>query len=126
MRSHFNIPVAHPDWLTHSHPETSLELFRKGMLPANIAGYMMVVGLKHPLRAIYGSDLRAALALLRLAIKDLFGHWWMTFQRVVIWRIFGEPAWLKELNEQDFFAKLDQEIFGDRKQKGQGSDEGRS
>lgn len=64
------LPIAHPDWLEHSQPEKSINLFRAGLMPRTIAGWMIVVGCKHPLRAVYGSDLRAGWALLIDALKD--------------------------------------------------------
>ena len=66
------IKIKHPEWLEYSKPQSSIDLFRKGFLPGNIAGWMIVVGLKHPLRAVYGSDLRAALALL----------WWVIWEPI--------------------------------------------
>ena len=58
------ITIKHPEWLTVSHPQKSIDLFNRGIMPEKIAGWCIVVGCKHPLRAVYGSDLRAALALL--------------------------------------------------------------
>lgn len=39
-------------------------------MPQSIAGWMLVTSLKHPLRAVYGSDLKAAWALLISATKE--------------------------------------------------------
>jgi hypothetical protein len=118
--------VLHPEWLDHSHPETAIALFKAGKLPQNVAGWMLVVGLKHPLRAVYGSDLRAAWALLWWAIADRLDGYWVRFQCRVIWKIFGEPKWMADLTDEHLYTKLNQEIFGDRKQTGQGSDESSS
>jgi len=66
------IKIKHPDWLKVSTPGKAIECFNKGLYPDSIAGWMLVVSLKHPLRAIYGSDLRAALALLWLSLWGPF------------------------------------------------------
>ena len=116
-------PIRHPDWLDHSNPQTSIDLFRASKLPPTISGWMIVVGLKHPLRAVYGSDLRAAWSLLGQAIADRFHGFWISFKRRTVWKIFGEPEWMK-ITDDDLYRTLDEEIFGDRKQKGPGSDEG--
>ncbi len=68
----FKLKIAHPDWLEHSEPGKYLSLYRSGNMPASISGWMLVVSLKHPLRAIYGSDFRAAVALLGYALHDIF------------------------------------------------------
>lgn len=72
----YTLPIKHPDWLTHSTPQKSIDLYLKHLLPQNIAGWMIVVGCLHPLRAVYGSDLRAAWALLVWAIQGKFEDWW--------------------------------------------------
>ena len=63
--------IKHPEWLKFCAIERTYKLYREGNLPASIEGFMLVTPLKHALRCIYGSDLRAALALLRQA---LWGH----------------------------------------------------
>jgi hypothetical protein len=70
--------IQHPDWLRFSGPEKALELYLTGKLPKSIAGWMIVVGLKHHLRAVYGSDLRAALALLWDALYGPLEQRWYT------------------------------------------------
>ena len=69
--------IRHPDWLKVSKPETSIGLFNRGLLPQSIAGWMIVTGLKHPLRAVYVSDLRAAMALLWQALTVRPRHWYL-------------------------------------------------
>lgn len=64
------IKIKHPEWLSYSNASQSIDLFRAGRLPPEIQGWMIVVGLKHPLRAVYGSDLKAAIALLFDALLD--------------------------------------------------------
>ena len=59
-----HITIKRPKWLHRSSPGKTLDLYRQGKLPECIAGWMILVSLKQPLRAVYGSDLRAALALL--------------------------------------------------------------
>lgn len=56
--------IKHPEWLQDSQCESTWRLYRQGIIPEKITGWMLVVAMKHDLRAIYGSDLRAALALL--------------------------------------------------------------
>lgn len=76
----YSIKIQHPEWLKYSHPQSSIDLFLKGWSPDSIAGFLMVTALKHPLRAIYGSDLKASLALLWSAIRakttEPLGLWW--------------------------------------------------
>lgn len=67
-----HIKIKHPEWLSHSTPGKSIEMFNRGLYPDSIAGWMLVVSLKHPLRAIYGSNFRAALALLWWSIWEPF------------------------------------------------------
>ena len=81
--SEFKIQIQHPDWLSRSNPGRVLRLYREGKLPSEIAGWMLVVSLKHPLRAIYGSDLRAALALLWQAIREPILTKWIRLK----WRV---------------------------------------
>ncbi len=65
-----NINIKNPEWLKHSTPGKTIALFNNKGMPPSIAGWMIVVSLRHPLRAVYGSDLRAALALLWWAVSD--------------------------------------------------------
>ncbi len=84
------VVIKHPEHLKQSNMERILSLYNAGLLPKSIAGCMLVVSLKHPLRAIYGSDLRAALALLWQAtfgvLEDELRYW--------TWKIFhpGQAA----------------------------------
>ena len=64
--------IKHPEWLGRCDPSKLLDMHQRGLLPNSIAGPMIVIALKHPLRAVYGSDLRAALALLWQATV---GNW---------------------------------------------------
>lgn len=64
------LKIAHPEHLKYSHPQDSIRLFLAERMPECIAGWCIVVGCKHPLRAVYGSDLRAAWALLIDALRD--------------------------------------------------------
>lgn len=79
-RSKFMVKIRHPEWLNVSHPQKHIDLFKKGVYPESMAGWFIVVGLKHPLRAVYGSDMRAALALLWQAIRaktiEPIRFWW--------------------------------------------------
>jgi hypothetical protein len=87
--------IKHPEWLVVSNPQKSIDLFNRGILPNKIAGWCIVVGCKHPLRCVYGSDLRVALALL----------WQATYGKIeqaVSWRIWTilHPKELEELDEE--------------------------
>lgn len=82
------IPIRHPDWLIYSNPQVAIRIFLRGNMPDNIAGWMIVTSLKHPLRCVYGSDLRAAWHLLIDALKEKFfsGLWYR-------WMEFRHPEW---------------------------------
>ena len=71
--SNTHIKIAHPDWLKEdllvsSSIENTLKMYRQGVLPESIAGFGIVLASKRPLRAVYGSDLRAAWKLLLMAL----------------------------------------------------------
>lgn len=66
----YGIDIRHPEWLEHSDPGRKIKLFNQGKLPKGIAGWMIVVACKYPLRAVYGSDLRAAWQLLLWALAN--------------------------------------------------------
>lgn len=66
----FAVKIQHPEWLTSSKPNESIRLYLEGKMPAAIAGWCIVVGLKHPLRAVYGTDFKAARALLYQVLQD--------------------------------------------------------
>ena len=67
----FYTKIKHPEWLHHCSIERTFRLVKEGHCPECIAGWMLVVGLKHPLRAVYGSDLSAALHLLFQAVWNI-------------------------------------------------------
>ena len=94
--------IAHPDWLRISDPGKTLLLYQKGILPDAIAAWMIVVSLKHPLRAVYGSDLRAALALLWQAT-------WCKVRDEIRYRIWCRLH-PKEVAEMD--AEFEEEMWG--------------
>lgn len=65
------IKIRHLDWLrTSKNTDHIRKLILDGTLPKALAGWSLVVAVKHDLRAVYGSDLRAALALLASALAD--------------------------------------------------------
>lgn len=66
--SEFDVQIKHRDWLKFSNVEKTFKLQRENRIPSSIEGWMLVVAIKHPLRAIYGSDLSAAWALLCQAL----------------------------------------------------------
>jgi hypothetical protein len=69
-KTRFAVKIQHPEWLSSSKPQDSIRLYLEGKMPATIAGWCIVVGLKHPLCAVYGSDFKAARALLYQALQD--------------------------------------------------------
>lgn len=91
----FRIKIRHPEWLNYSHPQKNIDLFKKGIYPDSMAGWFIVVGLKHPLRAVYGSDIRAALALLWQAIRA------KTIEKLAFlcWRI-ARPKEYRDMREE--------------------------
>lgn len=69
--------IQHPDWLEKgplesSGIESTLLMYRQGKLPPSIAGWMLVVACMRVLRAVYGSNLRAGLAIVRDALAEKF------------------------------------------------------
>lgn len=95
------IKIEHPEWLAHSKSGESIAAFNKGLYPDVIAGWMLVVSLKHPLRAIYGTDLRAALALLWMALWNPVQEWLLSIKyRKEIFE------WTKEWDSEDEVAEF--------------------
>src|SRR5579864_551517 len=70
---HHKRSVAHPDWILDACSSLSktAALYSKRIIPGSIEVPMIVVPVKRILRGVYGSDLRAALALLWQALVDL-------------------------------------------------------
>lgn len=67
------IKIKHPDRLAPAFKamKGSIELQERGLIPESIQGWMFVVPCRHLLRAIYGSDLKAAWALMKQAVAGL-------------------------------------------------------
>lgn len=72
------VSIRHPENLSYTEEKValSLRLFRQKKLPKSIEGFMVLTPLKHGLRCIFGSDLKAAWFLLMSAIGDKFGALW--------------------------------------------------
>lgn len=70
--------IKHPEWLRLAAPQKCIDMFNAGILPDSVASWMIVTALRYPLRAVYGSNFRAALALLWLAVSDPVYMWWLT------------------------------------------------
>lgn len=86
--SRFQVKIKHPEWLDHSDPAKTQRLWKERRLPIGVAGWLWVVSLKHALRAIYGSDLRAAWALLWWAILNRWDD--LVSERVYrVWHLPG-------------------------------------
>jgi len=62
--------IRHADWLKESTErfESTLKLWREGRIPVSIEGFMLETNILHMLRCIHGSNLRAALHLLKHAL----------------------------------------------------------
>ena len=41
MSIRMDVKIKHPEWLSVSKPESSISLFNRGLLPSNIAGWMI-------------------------------------------------------------------------------------
>ena len=68
--------VKHPDWLQHCNIETTIRLSKARRIPDSIEGFMLVTACNHVLRCVYGTNLRAAWALLLAAIWTKLTHPW--------------------------------------------------
>jgi hypothetical protein len=68
--------IRRPDWLKEADPASGFRAWQKGICPKSIAGWMIVVPIRHTLRCIYGNDLLAALALLWWAVSDICANMW--------------------------------------------------
>jgi hypothetical protein len=81
--------IAHPDWVKDAADKVAsvAELYVRGSIPASIEVWMLVVPAKRLLRGVYGSDLRAAAALLRMALADLPANFGMAAWRFWRYRI---------------------------------------
>ena len=103
MPSKFALPIKHPEWLSNSKPQEAINLYLSGKMPKVIAGWCIVVGCKHPLRAVYGSDLRAAWTLLLDALIDKW-EWKVSDPAMRLW--YNVPfayAWIETFFAKQFF-----------------------
>jgi hypothetical protein len=105
------VEIRHPDWLQSDHPmeasaiTNTLRMYRKGQLPRQIAGLMIVNAAKRPLRAVYGSNLRAGLAIVWDALVDKITNWRYRVRLLTP----QERCWEREFDEMDddiFLEKL--------------------
>lgn len=74
--------VARPDWLKDASPRVvlTLQMWEEGKLPEIIERFMVVVPIKHALRAIYGrSNVGVALILLVEALQERCRQYWYSF-----------------------------------------------
>jgi hypothetical protein len=94
----FDIPIKHPEWLQYSRVAETFTLREKiGPLPCD--GWMLVVSLKHPLRAIYGSDLKAAWALMKMALREKIRQPWRYLDYRLHRKQWAKEEELEELRE---------------------------
>ncbi len=77
--------LAHPDWMPRATKsmESSISLYRRGLLPPTLEVPMVVVPCRYILRSVYGSDLRAAVALLGEALAGVVEKF-----RGILWRFW--------------------------------------
>jgi hypothetical protein len=66
--------IRHREYLKHCNIVDTWRLAQEGKIPSVIEGFMLVTSLKHGLRVIYGTNLKAALALLGMALWDKFKY----------------------------------------------------
>lgn len=84
--------VKHPDWLKCASPRV-IEAFRKqSIYPERLLVFMLVTPMRHALRSIYGSDVRAALALLYLALRGIANRRWVDIR----WWLYDIGLWKSE------------------------------
>jgi hypothetical protein len=96
--------IQHPDWLQGEKIAKDYDLYRRGLIPDSIAGFMLATPLKHDLRAIYGGHFRASWALfmdgVRAVRETIHGH---------LYRFWRYRVQLKS-QERDFNEMLDPAI----------------
>lgn len=86
------ITVKHPDWLECASPRV-IEAFQKqSIYPERLLVFMLVTPMRHALRSIYGSDVRAALALLYLGLGSIANRRWADIR----WWLHDVGLWKSE------------------------------
>ncbi len=73
----FTVKIQHPDWMDEGRIAKAYQLYRQKKLPSSIEGWMLLTPIKHELRAIYGSDLRAAWELSAQAVQEYIRIRWV-------------------------------------------------
>lgn len=65
------VPIARPDWIEGGvgQFEKTIKLWRKGRVPENLLGWMLVTDCMRVLRAVYGDDLTTAAAIREHVLK---------------------------------------------------------
>jgi hypothetical protein len=71
--------VKHRRWIQHCNIDRVVRLCKQDKIPEVLEGFMLKAGCTHVLRCIYGSNLRAALALLGEALWDKATYPWRYF-----------------------------------------------
>lgn len=68
----YNKPIRHPDWIVEATARVGQfsRLYARGVVPKSIEHFMIVTPVKRVLRGVYGSDLKAAWALLSSAVWE--------------------------------------------------------
>jgi hypothetical protein len=106
--------IRHPEWLESDHPfeasaiGNTLRLYREGKLPSTIAGCLIVNAATRPLRAVYGSNLRAGIALVFDSLIDKFTHFRYRFRLLTP----TERQWEQEFESEEFEREICEALKG--------------
>lgn len=101
--------IQHPDWVIDAEKSVHsvVELYKLQRLPNSIEVPMIVTPMRRMLRGIYGSNMKAAWALLKWAInsliRDLWNMHWIPFWNLTVLR----------KTREEWAAELDAELDGD-------------
>ena len=88
--------VKHPEWIQHCNIDSAVRLSKAKRIPESIEGFMLVTACNHLLRCIYGTNLRAALALLSSALWVKVTYPW----RYLDWRIHRQQWEDEEISDE--------------------------
>ena len=109
FNSMVGVPIKHPDWVLGASGDLTrtMALYAKRQIPGCIEAPLVVVPVKRILRGVYGSDLRAALALLTMALQELPSKIQCRIREFVLFTVLGidRQAYydrkMRELEEED-------------------------
>ena len=101
--------LKYPDWIIDAEKSVHnvVDLYKHSLLPQSIEVPMVITPIRRMLRGIYGSNLKAAWVLLRLAVdsllRDLWNMKWLPFWNLTVLR----------KTREEWLAELDAELSGD-------------